>query len=151
VDLETNEQFRQECLDQQVPSRVAPNDFCSPEQTRDDIQLEWYLDKAPFDFVSSGADGALAFAGISAVIAALIGATWIGVEWSTRSLVALLFWAPRRMQVMTAKLRRDPDANGFVEPKEYFLGPLQSGIYLGTVTIVVVAIGAVLFARRDLH
>jgi hypothetical protein len=44
-----------------------------------------------------------------------------------------------------------PDANGFVEPKEYFLGPLQSGIYLGTVTIVVVAIGAVLFARRDLH
>ena len=37
-------------------------------------------------------------------LAALVGATWIGAEWSSRSLVALLFWVPRRMQVMGAKL-----------------------------------------------
>ena len=93
ADLQISEQFRQDCLDDpaQIPEGVSPEDFCGPEQTRDDIQLEWYLDKAPFDFESAGTNGALGFAALSAVIAALVGATWIGAEWSTRSLVALLF------------------------------------------------------------
>jgi hypothetical protein len=272
ADLEMNQQYREECLanPDQIPAGMSPDEFCGTEQTRDDMQLEWYLNKAPFDFGSAGTDGALAFAALGAVIAALVGATWIGAEWSTRSIVALLFWVPRRMQVMAAKvvvlvgaaavigivaqgawlamsgilraavgsdralpdgfwgdllqtqgrgvlltviaallafgltnLVRNtgaalgiafvyllivenavrvmrphwqpwlisdnalglvqqggstllfydgiPDANGFVEPTEYYLGHLQSGILLGTVTIVVVAIGAVLFARRDLH
>jgi hypothetical protein len=271
VDLELSKEGRLDCLENfDIPAGVDPEDFCGPEQTREDIQLEWYLDKAPFDFVASGADGALAFAGLSAVIAALIGATWIGAEWSTRSLVALLFWVPRRMQVMTAKvvvlvgasallgviaqvgwlgmsgilraavgLDRDipegfwsdllqtqargvlltvvaallafgltnlvrntgaalgiafvylvivenavramrpnwqpwllsdnalglvqqggntltiydgiPEPSGFDEGTAYFLGHLQSGVFLGAVTLVVVAIGALLFARRDLH
>ena len=34
----------------------------------------------------------------------LIGATWIGAEWSSRSLVALLFWEPRRLRVAGAKI-----------------------------------------------
>ena len=38
------------------------------------------------------------------MLAFLIGATWIGAEWSTRSLVALLFWVPQRMKVMGVKL-----------------------------------------------
>jgi hypothetical protein len=272
ADLEMSQQFREECLanPDQAPGGVSLDEFCGPEQTRDDIQLEWYLDKAPFDFGSAGTNGALGFAALAAVVAALIGATWIGAEWSTRSLVALLFWVPRRMQVMTAKLlvlvgaaaligvvaqagwlamsgilralvgsdaaleggfwgdllqtqargvmltviaallafgltnlvRNTgaalgiafvylvivenairamrphwqpwlisdnalglvqhggntlyfydgiPDSTGFVEPSEYYLGHLQSGIFLGAVTIVVVGIGAVLFARRDLH
>lgn len=105
ADLAMGEQYRQECLAQaDVPPGTSPEDFCGREQTREDFELAWYLDTAPFDLASSGATGALAFAGIAAVVAALIGATWIGAEWSTRSLVALLFWVPRRMQVMTAKL-----------------------------------------------
>ncbi len=271
ADVAMNEQFRQECLEQAgAPAGVSPEDFCGPEQTREDYDLAWYLDTAPFDFAAAGFDGALAFAGIAAVLAALVGATWIGAEWSTRSLVALLFWVPRRMQVMAAKLLvlvgaaaligvvaqagwlamsgilrafvgRDadlpegfwsdllqtqargvlltviaallafgltnlvrntgaalgiafvylivvenlvrairplwqqwllssnavalvqnggttitvygdqPDANGMVEETVYYLGHLQSGVYLGAVTLVVVAVGAVLFAKRDLH
>jgi hypothetical protein len=271
-ELETSEQFRQQCLDNPGPllQGVSAEDACGPEMTRADMRLEWYLDKVPFDFVSTGPDGALAFAGVASVIAALIGATWIGAEWSSRSLVALLFWVPRRLQVMAAKVvvllaasallgvvaqagwlgmsgilravagrdqaipdgfwtdllqtqargvlltviaallafgltnlvrntgaalgiafvylvivenavramrpawqpwllsdnalglvqqggytltRYDgkPDANGFIEPTEYYLGHLQSGIFLGAVTIIVVGIGALLFARRDLH
>jgi hypothetical protein len=271
-ELEMSEQFRQECLENPgpLPEGVPEEDVCGPETTREDIQLEWYLDKAPFDIVSAGTNGALAFAGVASVIAALIGATWIGAEWSTRSIVALLFWVPRRMQVMTAKLgvllaagaligvvaqagwlgtsgilravagsdrdvpdgfwsdllqtqargvlltviaallafgltnlvrntgaalgiafvylvivenavramrpgwqpwllsnnalglvqqggytitRYDgiPDVNGYVEPTEYYLGHLQSAVFLGAVAIVVVGIGALLFARRDLH
>lgn len=271
ADLETNERFREECLaGADLPEGASPDDFCGPEQTREDIQLSWYLDEAPFDLASSGSTGALAFAGLAAVVAALIGATWIGAEWSTRSIVALLFWVPRRVQVMAAKLLvltgaaaligvvaqagwlamagilrafvgRDtplppgfwgdllqmqargvlltvvaallafgltnlvrntgaalgiafvylvvvenlvrgirprwqpwllsenavalvqqggstlyvydgqPDAGGLVEPVEYHLGHLQAGVLLGVVTLVVVGVGAVLFARRDLQ
>jgi ABC-type transport system involved in multi-copper enzyme maturation permease subunit len=272
VDLKMQHEGWQQCIDNpgQVPEGVAPEDACGPEPTRDTMQLEWYLDKAPFDFGSTGNDGALGFAALSSVVAALVGATWIGAEWSTRSLVALLFWVPRRMQVMAAKLvvlvgaaaligvvaqagwlamsgilraavgsdnplphafwgdllqtqgrgvlltviaallafgltnlvrntgaalgiafvyliivenavramrphwspwlLRDnalglvqhggntlyfndgiPDSTGFVPQVEYYLGHLQSGVYLGVVTVVVVALGAVLFARRDIH
>ncbi|MCW2739693.1 MAG: transporter permease [Blastococcus sp.] len=272
TDLEMNRQFHEECVanPDQVPEGVSVDQFCGPEPSRDDMRLEWYLDKAPFDFSGAAAGGALGFAGLSAVIAALVGATWIGAEWSTRSLVALLFWVPRRMQVMAAKLlvllgaaavigvvaqgawlamsgilratagsdralperfwgdllqtqgrgvlltviaallafgltnllRNTgaalgiafvylvivesavralrphwqpwllsdnalglvqqggntiyfydgvPDANGIIEPTEYVLGHLQAVTLLGAVTVVVVGIGAVLFARRDLH
>ena len=40
----------------------------------------------------------------AAVVAFIIGATWIGAEWSSRSLVALLFWVPQRMKVMATKI-----------------------------------------------
>ncbi|MGY2128160.1 ABC transporter permease subunit [Blastococcus sp. SYSU DS0617] len=271
ADIANNEQYRQQCLeDAGAAADTSPEQFCGPEMTREDFELAWYLDTAPFDFAASGFDGALVFAGMAAVIAALVGATWIGAEWSTRSLVALLFWVPRRMQVMAAKLLvligaatligvvaqagwlamsgilrafvgRDvdlpeafwsdllqtqargvlltviaallafglthlvrntgaalgiafvylvivenlvrgfrplwqpwllsqnalalvqndgstitvwgdqPDANGMVEETVYYLGHLQAGVYLGVVTLVVVAVGAVLFAKRDLH
>ncbi len=268
TDLEMNEQFRQECLtDIEIPEGASPDVFCGAPQTRADMELSWYLDTAPFDFASTGTGGALGFAAISAVIAALVGATWIGAEWSSRSLIALLFWAPRRMQVMGVKLAvlvgaatvlgvvaqvawlamsgilrlvvgRDtelpagfwsdllqtqargvlltviaallafglanlvrntgaalgiafvylvivesavrgmrplwqpwllsenalglvrqggtiiyvyddrPNING---PTEYYLGHLQSGVFLGLVTLVVVGVGVLLFAKRDLH
>ena len=48
--------------------------------------------------------GAVGFGVLSAVLAGLIGATWIGAEWSSRSLVALLFWVPQRMRVMGTKI-----------------------------------------------
>jgi hypothetical protein len=45
----------------------------------------------------------------------------------------------------------EQSGSGPVEPIEYYLGHLQSGVFLTVVTLVVVAVGAVLFARRDLH
>ncbi len=271
ADVAMNEEFRQECLaEADIPAGTSPDDFCGPEQSREDVELSWYLDKAPFDLASSAPTGALGFAALAAVVAALVGATWIGAEWSTRSLVALLFWVPRRMQVLGAKLvvltgaavvigvvaqvgwlamagilravvGRDadlpdgfwsallqtqargvlltviaallafgltnlvrntgaalgiafvylvigenlirglrpqwqpwlltdnalalvqqggstiytypdqPDRSGSMEPLEYYLGHLQSGVLLGVVTVVVIAVGAVLFAKRDLQ
>jgi len=46
----------------------------------------------------------MGFAAAAAVLAFLIGATWIGAEWSTRSIVALLFWVPTRLKVVGTKI-----------------------------------------------
>jgi hypothetical protein len=98
--------FREQCLtDPGIPDDVPPEEFCGPPLTVADIGgAESFLAKEPFDLAGSGTDGALAVAGLSAALAFVIGATWIGAEWSSRSIVALLFWVPRRMTVVGAKV-----------------------------------------------
>lgn len=110
--LQDNEAFRQDCLADPesfagpgAPEGLTPEEICGPPLTEQDIGgVESFLTKAPFDLAASGTTGATAFAGLAAALAFVVGATWIGAEWSTRSIVALLFWAPRRMRVMGAKL-----------------------------------------------
>jgi hypothetical protein len=94
------EGFRQECL----ADPDIPEEQCPPALTEADLQVEQFLDKAPFDFAATGQEGAIGFAAAAAVLGFLLGATWIGAEWATRSVVALLFWVPQRMKVMAAKL-----------------------------------------------
>jgi hypothetical protein len=110
--LAENERFRQDCLADPegfagpgAPSDLPAEEICGPRLTAEDIGgVESFLTKAPFDLASSGTIGATAFAGLAAALAFVIGTTWIGAEWSTRSIVALLFWAPRRVRVMGTKL-----------------------------------------------
>lgn len=110
--LEDNEAFRDDCLEDPeqfagpgAPEGLSPDEICGPPLTAEDIGgVEAFMSKAPFDLGDAGAGGAMAFAGLGAAIAFLVGVTWIGAEWSTRSMVALLFWAPRRMRVMATKL-----------------------------------------------
>jgi hypothetical protein len=263
--------FRDQCLeDPNIPDGTSPEEWCGPAATADDFGgPEAFLDKAPFDIGAAGTDGVLGVAALAAALAVAMGATWIGAEWSTRTIVALLFWVPRRLQVMGAKLivligaaalfgvlaqaawlatagiwaatvgSTDPlpedfwsallqtqargvllvvlaavlafgltnvvrntgaalgiafvytaiaeniiralrphwepwlltsNALGLVQdggytitfwadgpigpdgqPPEYYLGPLQSGVYLGVVAVALAAVGALLFAERDLH
>jgi hypothetical protein len=109
--LTENNQFREQCLADPeaatgapLPDGASAEQVCGPELTADDIGgAKAFLSKAPFDLAASGTTGALAFAGLASALAFVVGATWIGAEWSTRSIVALLFWAPRRLRVMGAK------------------------------------------------
>ena len=106
-EVEIGNGFRQECLDNpptDVPDDMPVEQVCGPEMTADDYRVEDFLGKAPFDFASAGQAGAIGFAAASAIVAFLIGATWIGAEWSTRSLVALLFWETRRFRVFGSKI-----------------------------------------------
>ena len=99
-EVAAQEGFRQDCLDQSGGSEAA----CGPPLRASDFRVEDFLTRSPFDFASAGQAGALGFGGAATVLAFLVGATWIGAEWSTRSLVALLFWVPQRLRVMAAKI-----------------------------------------------
>ncbi len=105
--IQENETYRQQCLDDppsDAPEGVPADEVCGAPLTAADIGgVESFLGKAPFDLAASGSVGAVAFAGLASALAFVVGATWIGAEWSTRSIVALLFWAPRRMRVMGTK------------------------------------------------
>jgi ABC-type transport system involved in multi-copper enzyme maturation permease subunit len=110
--IQENEVFRDQCLEDPegfagpgAPEGLSPEELCGQPLTAEDLGgVEAFLSKAPFDLGSAGTRGAMGFAGLAAALAFLIGATFIGAEWSTRSMVALLFWAPRRMRVMATKL-----------------------------------------------
>lgn len=101
-----NEVFYQQCLTSaDIPDGTTPEQFCGPPPTAESFGgVEQFLDKRPFVLGEDGLTGALAVAGATAALAFVIGATWIGAEWSSRSIVALLLWEPRRVKVLLTKL-----------------------------------------------
>jgi hypothetical protein len=262
--------YHDQCVKDAGDKGDSADQACGPPPTAEAFGgPEQFLDKTPFDFGVAGPTGSLGVAALAAALAVAMGATWIGAEWSSRSIVALLFWVPRRLQVMGTKFvvlvaaaavfgvlaqaawlatagiwegavggeapfpehfwssllqtqargvllvvlaavlgfgltnvvrntgaalgiafvytaiaenliralrpHWEPwlltsNALGLVQeggyritywrdgpigpdghPPEYFLGPLHAGIYLGVVAVVLASIGALLFAKRDLH
>ena len=104
--LADSEHGRQECLKDPPPAPpgVSPDDACGPPLQLSDLDENNFLPKQPFALATAGGRGAVGFGAIAAVLGFVIGATWIGAEWSSRSLVALLFWVPRRSSVFSAKI-----------------------------------------------
>jgi hypothetical protein len=78
--------------------------MCGDPVTAEQVPLDQFLPHPPFSFAQQGTSGALGFGAVAAVLGFLIGATWIGAEWSSRAIVALLFWEPRRLRVVGAKV-----------------------------------------------
>jgi hypothetical protein len=97
---------RQECLSA-VGTTHGPSSKadCGLPTTPDEVgSVDNFLGKQPFDLAVNGRAGILAVSGAFAAIAFLLGASFVGAEWSTRSMVALLFWEPRRRTVIAAKV-----------------------------------------------
>lgn len=109
-----SEQYRQQCLAQgSVPDDAFPDgaaaptleQFCGPPVTADSFGgVEQFVDEQPFELSSDGQDGVVGVSSALGALAFLIGATYVGAEWTTRSMVALLFWEPRRWRVMAVKV-----------------------------------------------
>jgi len=100
------ERVRAGCL-ARVGTQNGPvnTDRCGPVLTPDQFgRVEDFVHKHPFTLSGAGRSGVLGVAGVSATLAFAVGATYVGAEWSTRSMVALLFWEPRRGKVMATKL-----------------------------------------------
>jgi ABC-type transport system involved in multi-copper enzyme maturation permease subunit len=73
------------------------------EPTREDFQAEWYMDPT-FDFRQQFGDMVTALAALLAVLAFVIGATYVGAEWSSGGMMNLLLWRPQRLKVLSTKL-----------------------------------------------
>jgi hypothetical protein len=96
--------FRDECLKQFNDPNVSAEEACGPELRASDMRVADFIDKQPFELAEALPAGAIAAGVATAMLAFLIGATYVGAEWSSRSMVALLFWEPRRLKVMGVKL-----------------------------------------------
>ena len=96
--------YRQQCLNDTTRPAELPDSVCGEPYTADQFRAEDFLDRRPFELAEMLPAGGIAVAAGTAALAFLLGATSIGAEWSSRSIVALLFWEPRRTRVMTVKL-----------------------------------------------
>jgi hypothetical protein len=98
---------REQCLADPpvgLPADLSLDEICGPPVTAEDLDIEWFLSPAPYSFAEDAMGGAVSVSAAAAVFAFLIGATYVGAEWSSRSMVALLFWETRRPRVMGAKI-----------------------------------------------
>jgi hypothetical protein len=124
--------YRQDCL-ASVPAGVSPDDFCGPPLVAEDLDLQYFLDPAPFSLGENGADGAVAFSAAASVLAFLVAATYVGAEWSSRSMSALLFWETRRPRVMGAKVAVVAVASALIGVVAQLSWLAMAGIWQATV------------------
>jgi ABC-2 type transport system permease protein len=86
-----------------VPSGSDPQQLCGPVPTAEDFPLDQFLRRHPLtpDHLS---DYALAIGTAVALLGFVVGASFIGAEWSSKNLVSWLYWEPRRLRLLAAKL-----------------------------------------------
>ncbi|WP_138734576.1 hypothetical protein [Modestobacter excelsi] len=133
--IELANEGREQCLaDPARPADVAPEDWCGPPATADQFPLSLFLEPEPFSLSADGTTGAVSVAALTAALAFLVGGTFVGAEWSTRSMVALLFWETRRPRVMAAKLLVTAVASAA-------LGLLMQALWLGLATLLQSVVG----------
>jgi len=128
--IQLGNQGRQQCLDDpQRPADVPVEDWCGPPASEENTPLSLFLDPAPFSFAEDGVDGAVSVAAVAAALAFLVGSMFVGAEWSSRSMVALLFWETRRPRVMAAKVLVTAVAAAA-------LGLVMQALWLGLATLL---------------
>lgn len=101
---ETNRSI-QECQAAQGTAKASdypPKCDITPPQTAE-FDPQWYM-PASFDFRSKFPSMVSTFAAVLALVAFIIGASFVGAEWSSGGMMNLLLWRPRRAQVLGTKL-----------------------------------------------
>jgi hypothetical protein len=126
---------REQCLaGAEIPAGVAPDEWCGPAVTEEEVPVSLFLERPPFSLSGDADGGAIAVAVVGAALAFLVGSTFVGAEWSSRSMVALLFWETRRPRVMAAKLLVTVVALAV-------LGSLLQAVWLGVATLLQAVVG----------
>lgn len=103
-----NERYRQECEEAKAAGGASQDAFppdCAMIEPppRDAFQAEWYL-PATFEFRKEFPATLIILAAILALVGFIVGASFVGAEWSTGGMMTLLLWRPRRLQVLLTKL-----------------------------------------------
>ncbi|MEV4707844.1 ABC transporter permease subunit [Actinoplanes sp. NPDC049316] len=86
-------------------AQTQPGSDCSQmwTPTREEFQAQWYMPPT-FDFRKNFKDMVTTLASILAVAAFVIGASFVGAEWSSGGMMNLLLWRPQRLKVLNTKL-----------------------------------------------
>ncbi|MEV1330303.1 ABC transporter permease subunit [Micromonospora costi] len=84
-------------------NRYPPDCSMIQAPPREAFQARWFL-PSTFDFRESFAGTLVPFAAILALVGFVIGASFVGAEWSTGGMMNLLLWRPRRLTVLLTKL-----------------------------------------------
>lgn len=101
--LKEIEQGRQECISS-LPSGQDAQEACGPAPSAADLgALSNYFEHPPFDLAELASPFAIGFALGWAALLFLIGTTFIGAEWSQRTMAAWVTWHPNRWRVAGAK------------------------------------------------
>lgn len=102
--LAHHQEFIEECKRSKESGRSDFSEDCEayPPPSREDFLVEWYLPPT-FDFRNEFGEYILAFAAILAVIAFVLGASFVGAEWASGGMMNLLLWRPQRLRVLLAK------------------------------------------------
>ena len=84
-------------------SQFAPGcaDMYTP--TPDDFQAQWYMPPT-FDFRENFPDMVTTLGALLALMAFIVGASFVGAEWSSGGMMNLLLWRPQRLRVLGTKL-----------------------------------------------
>lgn len=90
------EQYKREC------GEKCPEDGWTGPQ-RSDFRAEDFMPPS-FDFKAQYGELFLVWAAIMAMVAFLLGASFVGAEWASGSMMNLLTWRPKRMKVLGTKL-----------------------------------------------
>jgi hypothetical protein len=70
---------------------------------RDQVNAAWFM-PATFQFRKDFEPTITIFAGILALFAFVVGASYVGAEWHSGGMMNLLLWRPRRLEVLFTKL-----------------------------------------------
>ncbi|HKD97453.1 MAG TPA: ABC transporter permease subunit [Micromonosporaceae bacterium] len=104
-------QQRAACLREQADPRAGNGDFgqlppgvsCAQAYDPSTVQLASYL-PSRWDFAARAGGMLELFAGLLALLAFAVGASFVGAEWSSGGMVNLLLWQPRRLRLLGTKL-----------------------------------------------
>ena len=73
------------------------------DPAREQYQADWYMDPT-FGFRDGFGPMQSALAGVLALVAFVIGASYVGAEWNSGGMMNLLLWRPQRLKVLGTKL-----------------------------------------------
>ncbi|MEV1153939.1 ABC transporter permease subunit [Micromonospora chokoriensis] len=83
--------------------RYPPDCSVITPPPREEIKAEWFL-PSTFNFRETFDETLIPFAAILALVGFVIGASFVGAEWSTGGMMNLLLWRPKRLTVLLTKL-----------------------------------------------
>jgi ABC-type transport system involved in multi-copper enzyme maturation permease subunit len=83
--------------------RFPPDCSMITGPSRDQIDAAWFM-PATFEFRKDFEETITILAGILALFAFVVGASYVGAEWHSGGMMNLLLWRPRRLGVLLTKL-----------------------------------------------